>query len=167
MAEILNTNRLIHRKWQPKMQNQFYVSLHNNQETVTTSVKKFSAPQFQDEDVTIYHVNSYFKVRGRRMWQPISMSLYDPVAPSSTKLLMDWARNAYEGVTGRAGYHDFYKRTLTLSILDPVGAVTTQWIIRGAFVTDFNPGEYDWENSSSPVIMDVTLNYDDAIHNFG
>ena len=166
MAQILNANALINRAWQPKMLNQFIVSSDSN-DFPTTAVKKFSAPSFTDEEVKLPHINSYVKIRGRREWKNISLEAYDPIAPSTTQNFMGWARDAFEGVTGRAGYHDFYKRDLTLQILDPVGAIISEWLVRGAFIVDMSPGEYSWESSQEAAVITVEVAFDDAVHNYG
>ncbi len=42
---------------------------------------------------------------------------------ATKKSVMEWARLAYESVTGRAGYSDFYKKDITFNGLGPVGDV--------------------------------------------
>ena len=37
----------------------------------------------------------------------------------------------------------FYKKDLTLNVLGPVGDVIGEWIIKGAFVTNGDFGQYD------------------------
>ena len=67
-----------------------------------------------DEEVKLDHINTYRKIRGKREWGNMDMTLYDPITPSGAQAVMDWARLSYESVTGRAGYSDFYKKDLTL-----------------------------------------------------
>jgi len=78
---------------------------------------------------------------------------------------MEWARLGYESVTGRAGYSDFYKKDLTLNVLGPVGDVIGEWIIKGAFVTNGDFGQFDW-SSDAVVDLGITINMDYCILNY-
>jgi hypothetical protein len=51
---------------------------------------------------------------------------------------MEWVRLHHESVTGRDGYSDFYKKDLTFNVLGPVGDVVSEWIIKGAMITETN-----------------------------
>ena len=110
-------------------------------------------------------MNTYRKIRGKREWGNMDMTLYDPITPSGAQAVMDWARLSYESVTGRAGYSDFYKKDLTLNILGPVGDIVWEWVIKGAFITSMSQGDFDWATSdvaelSITVAMDYcVLNY--------
>ena len=78
---------------------------------------------------------------------------------------MEWARLSYESVTGRAGYSDFYKKDITLNLLGPVGDIVSEWIIKGAFVTNFNQGSFDWATSDTAELA-ITVNMDYCILNY-
>jgi hypothetical protein len=95
----------------------------------------------------------------------MAMTLYDPITPAGSQAVMEWARLAYESVTGRAGYSDFYKKDVVLDILGPVGDVVGEWIIKGAFITDTNFGDYDF-SSSDTVDLSLTLAMDYCVLNF-
>ena len=79
----------------------------------------------------------------------MSITLYDPIAPSGAQQVMEWIRTHYESVSGRAGYADFYKRDIQLKMLDPVGTVVELWDIKGAQITQatFNELSYDGEDA--------------------
>ena len=68
-------------------------------------------------------------VKGKSKWQPIELTLYDPVVPSAAQQVMEWVRTHFESVSGRGGYADFYKRDCQLKLLDPVGTVVELWDI--------------------------------------
>ena len=59
---------------------------------------------------------------------------------------MEWVRLHHESVTGRDGYSDFYKKDLTFNVLGPVGDIVSEWIIKGAFITNAGFGEYNWDS---------------------
>ena len=106
-------------------------------------IKNVTAPSFTDEEVKLDHMNTYRKIRGKRNWENMDMTLYDPITPSGAQAVMDWARLSYESVTGRAGYSDFYKKDLTLNVLGPVGDVVSEWVVKGAFITNMAQGSFD------------------------
>jgi hypothetical protein len=128
-------------------------------------VKAASAPSFTDEEVKLDHINSYRKIRGKREWENLDLTLYDPITPSGAQAVMEWARLGYESVTGRAGYSDFYKKDVTLNQLGPVGDIVGEWIIKGAFIVSADFGDYDW-SSSDVVDVSLTLAMDYCILNY-
>jgi hypothetical protein len=148
---VLDPNEIMFRAFEPKVQNRFVLYVDG---IPSFLVKNVSAPEFSDEVIKLDHINSYRKIRGKREWADITMTLYDPITPSGAQSVMEWARLSYESVTGRAGYSDFYKKDLTLNILGPVGDIVGEWVIKGGFVTTADFGDYDWSNSE---VVDVSL----------
>jgi hypothetical protein len=111
---VLDPNEIMFRAFEPKVQNRFIMYMDN---IPSFMVKTVSAPSFEDGEVVLDHINSYRKIRGKRMWNDMDMTLYDPITPSGAQAVMEWARLSYESVTGSAGYSDFYKKDLTLNVL--------------------------------------------------
>ena len=128
-------------------------------------VKNVKAPNFQDTSIKLDHINSYRKIRGKREWQDMDMTLYDPITPSGAQAVMEWARLSYESVTGRAGYSDFYKKNLQLDVLGPVGDIVSQWVIQGAFIVNADFGQYDW-SVDEVVDLSITVAMDYCVLNF-
>lgn len=159
---ILDPNEIMFRSFEPQVNNRFVLYSEN---IPSFHVRMASAPSFTDEVVKLDHINTYRKIRGKREWNDISLTLYNPIVPSGAQAVMEWARLSYESVTGRAGYSDFYKKDLTLNTLGPVGDIVSEWIIKGAFIIDGSFGEFDW-SSSDPVDINVTLAYDYAVLNY-
>ena len=52
----------------------------------------------------------------------------------------------HESVTGRDGYSDFYKKNLTFNVLGPVGDIVSEWIIKGALITNASFGDYGFDD---------------------
>ena len=148
---VLDPNEIMFKAFEPKVQNRFVMLIDN---IPSFMVKNVKAPTFTDNVIKLDHINSYRKIRGKREWDDMTMTLYDPVTPSGAQAVMEWARQGYESVTGRAGYSDFYKKDLTLNILGPVGDIVGEWVIKGGFVTTADFGDYDWANSE---VVDVSL----------
>jgi len=158
----LDPNEIMFRAFEPKVQNRFVLYADG---IPSFMVKNVSAPNFTDEPITLDHMNTYRKVRGKRVWGDMDMTLYDPITPSGAQAVMDWARISYESVTGRAGYSDLYKKDLTLNILGPVGDVVSEWVIKGAFITSFDQGSLDW-SSSDTLELSMTVAMDYCVLNF-
>ena len=102
---------------------------------------------------------------GRMQFQTMSISLYDPIAPSGAQQVMEWIRTHYESVSGRAGYADFYKRDIQLKMLDPIGTVVELWDIKGAFISSANFGTLDYGNEEV-MSIDLTLEIDNCVLQF-
>ena len=109
---VLDPNEIMFRAFEPKVQNRFIMYVDA---IPSFMIKNVTAPSFTDEEVKLDHMNTYRKIRGKRNWENMDMTLYDPITPSGAQAVMDWARLSYESVTGRAGYSDFYKKDLTLT----------------------------------------------------
>jgi hypothetical protein len=79
---------------------------------------------------------------------------------------MEWVRLGHESVTGRDGYSDFYKKDITFNVLGPVGDIVSEWIIKGAIITEVNFGDYNWDDDGTPVNIQVTVQPDYCILNY-
>jgi len=150
------------RAFEPKVQNRFVMYIDG---IPSFMVRNVTAPSFVDESIKLDHINSYRKIRGKREWQDMDLTLYDPITPSGAQAVMDWARLSYESVTGRAGYSDYYKKDLTLNVLGPIGDIVSEWIIKGAFITNMAQGTFDW-TSSETVELTITVAMDYCVLNY-
>jgi hypothetical protein len=158
----LDPNEIMFRAFEPKVQNRFVLYADG---IPSFMVKNVTAPNFTDESIKLDHINTYRKIRGKREWGDMDLTMYDPVTPSGAQAVMDWARISYESVTGRSGYSDLYKKDLTLNVLGPVGDVVSEWVIKGAFITNMAQGSFDW-GSSEPVELTITVAMDYCVLNF-
>jgi hypothetical protein len=160
---ILNPNEIMFTAFEPKVQNRFILYVDG---IPAYLIKKASAPGFEANEIILDHINVYRKVKGKIRWNDMTLELYDPIAPSGTQAVMEWARLAHESVTGRDGYSDFYKKDLTMNILGPVGDVVGEWIIKGAFVKSANFGDYDWSSGEAAANISMTIAMDYCIANY-
>ena len=111
---------------------------------------------WEDTEVTIFYINNYFKARGRRMYNDITLSLYDPIAPSVAEGLEAWGLMGHELLSGRDGYQDFVNKDLTMNILGPSGDIVREWIIKAAFPKTVKYGSFTYDNAEMTTI-DMTL----------
>jgi hypothetical protein len=159
---VLDPNEIMFTAFEPKVANRFIMYIDG---IPSYMVKSVTSPSFTDGVIKLDHINTYRKIRGKREWQNMTLSLYDPITPSGAQAVMEWARLGYESVTGRAGYSDFYKKDVTLNMLGPVGDIVGEWIIKGAFVQSSNFGAYNWSTDEA-ISVEMTLAMDYCVLNF-
>ena len=122
-------------------------------------------PSIESEEVALPHMNVTRYVKGRTQWQPIDITLYDPIVPSGAQAVLEWIRLGHESVTGRDGYSDFYKKDVTFNLLGPVGDIVEEWKLVGTYIANANFGDLDYATSEAAEIT-LTLQYDYAILQF-
>jgi hypothetical protein len=125
------------------------------------TLKTAARPSLTFEEVAIDYINTKRYVAGKQTWEEISITTHDPIAPSAAQKVMDWVRLCYEPLTGRMGYANFYKKNITLKLLDPQGTVVELWDITGAWVKDAKFGELDYSSSDNAEIS-FTIRFDNA-----
>ena len=59
------------------------------------------------------------------------------------------------------GYAQFYKKTINLKLLDPVGAVVEDWEMQGTWIQDANFNDLDYA-ASEAVEIALVLRFDQA-----
>ena len=160
---VKDPNEIMFTAFEPNVQNRFIMFIDG---IPSYLVKTASAPGFDAGEVILDHINVYRKIKGKVRWYDMTLSLYDPVTPSGAQAVMEWARLAHESVTGRDGYSDFYKKDLTLDILGPVGDIVSEWIIKGALITEVNFGDYSWDTENAAQEIQLTVQPDYCILNF-
>ena len=162
MATLIDANEIMFTAFEPKLKNRYVMNLNG---LPAYLVKTMARPSITFEEVELHHINVKRYVHGKATWEPIEVTLYDPVVPSAAQGVMEWIRLHHESVTGRDGYSDFYKKDITFNLLDPVGAVVEEWELKGAYIQSANFGDLAFD-SSDPVEISLTLRYDYAILKF-
>jgi hypothetical protein len=160
---ILDTNDMMFTAFEPKLQNRFIMLIDG---IPSYLIKKTARPSIQFTNITLDHINVKRKIKGKGVWNPIQMDLYDPVTPSGAQAVMEWVRLSHESVTGRDGYSDFYKKDLNIQTLGPVGDVVEEWKLKGAYIQAANFGDADWSQDGTPMNINLTIEMDYAILNY-
>ena len=155
-------NEIFFTPFEPKLKNRFIMEIDG---IPAYLIKTMARPQITFETVTLDHINVKRYVKGKGAWQPLEITLYDPVVPSAAQSVMEWIREHHESVTGRQGYSDFYKRDITFNLLGPVGDIVEEWTLKGTYIEAANFGTMDY-GTSDPVEIALTLKYDYAILQF-
>jgi len=157
-AETLEVAQLLANTYEPKRKFRWILQIDG----VDAFVMKTAArPQATFEETVVDYVNAKRYLSGKMAWNPMAVTMHDPVAPSAAQKIMDWLRLNYEPLTGRMGYATFYKKDITLKLLDPQGTVVELWDIRGAWPQDINWGDLDYASSDNAEIA-FTMRFDNA-----
>ena len=162
MAEMLEPQDIMFTPFEPKLKNRFIMNIDG---ITAYLIKTANRPSIESDEVILEHMNVTRYVKGKSRWQPIDITLYDPIVPSASQQVMEWVRLHHESVTGRDGYSDFYKKDITFNVLGPVGDVVEEWELKGAYIQSANFGDMDFA-TSDPVEIQLTLKYDYAILKF-
>ena len=160
---VINPNEIFYTAFEPKQANRFILYMDGMPSYL---IKQVSAVTLQQGVVTLNHINVERKVKGKSVWQNVTMTLFDPITPSGAQATMEWVRLHHESVTGRDGYSDFYKKDLTINVLGPVGDIVSEWILKGAFIVNTNFGEYSWDTVDTAINLSIEVAIDYAVLNF-
>ena len=160
---VIGPNDIFFTPFEPKQTNRFILYMDG---IPSFQIKQVGGVNLQQGVVNLNHINIQRYVKGKSIWASMSMILFDPISPSGAQAVMEWVRLHHESVTGRDGYSDFYKKDLTLNILGPVGDIVSEWIFKGAQITDANFGDYNWEDENTAQSINLTVQPDYCILNF-
>lgn len=164
MADLLQSNEVFYTSFEPKVQNRFIMYVDG---IPSFLLKKCDRPKPSSAKKTLDHINIQRYYKGKTVWEPVTVTLYDPIAPSGAQAVMEWIRLSHESVTGRDGYTDFYKKDVTINVLGPVGDKVEEWTLKGAWISGgTNFGTLDWSNDGDSLAIDVELTYDYGILQF-
>ena len=160
---ILDSNEIFFTAFEPKQKNRFVMYIDG---IPSYQVKGVGAVTVTNQTVTLNHINVQRFIKGKTTWGPIQFTLFDPITPSGAQAVMEWMRLHHESVTGRDGYSDFYKKDLTMNVLGPVGDVVSEWIIKGALITEANFGDFSWDTENAAQEITMTVQPDYCVLNF-
>ena len=160
---VLDPNEIFFTAFEPKQANRFILYMDGIPSFI---IKGVSAVSLTQGEVILNHINILRKVKGKSVWNDITMTLFDPITPSGAQAVMEWVRLHHESVTGRDGYSDFYKKQLTINVLGPVGDIVSEWVLKGAFIKESTFGDYNWDTENEAKQIELTLAIDYAVLNF-
>lgn len=159
MPETLDVNSLLANTYEPLRKFRWILQIDG---VDAYTLKTAARPQLTFDETVIDYINTKRYVSGKQTWNPIAITTHDPIAPSASQKIMDWVRINYEPLTGRMGYASYYKKNISLKLLDPQGTVVQLWDIIGAWPQDVNFGDLDYASSDNTEIS-FTLRFDNAI----
>ena len=156
---VLDPNEIFFTAFEPKQKNRFIMLVDG---IPSYQIKGVGAVSLTQNSVALNHINVQRYVKGKTVWNPISMTLFDPITPSGAQAVMDCVRLHHESVTGRDGYSDFYKKDVVINVLGPVGDKVEEWTLKGAWIKEATFGDMDW-STNEVISISATLKYDYAI----
>ena len=160
---VLNPNEIFFTAFEPKQKNRFIAFVDGFPAYIMKGVGAVTVSQ---GTVPLNHINVQRFVKGKTTWGTIQFTLFDPITPSGAQSVMEWVRLHHESVTGRDGYSDFYKKDLTINVLGPVGDIVSEWIIKGAMITEANFGDFNWDTENAAQEIQMTVQPDYCVLNF-
>jgi hypothetical protein len=161
-AETLDVTSMLPRNFEPKRKNRWVLCVEGIDAYI---IKTAARPTYETEEIEIPFINSRRYVAGLTKFGTMNVTLHDPIAPSGAQQVMEWIRLHFESISGRAGYADFYKRSIQLKLLDPIGSVCELWDVHGAFLTNVTFGELSYEDGALAEIT-LTLRFDNCALQF-
>jgi len=159
---VLDPNEIFFTPFEPKQQNRFVLYVDGFPAYL---IKGLGAVNVSQGTVPLNHINIQRYVKGKTTWGTIALTLFDAITPSGAQSVMEWVRLHHESVTGRDGYSDFYKKDLTVNVLGPVGDVVSEWVIKGALITEATFGEYNYD-AEGAIEISMTVQPDYCVLNF-
>ena len=160
---VLQSSEIFFTAFEPKQKNRFFMSVEGMQ---SYQIKAVGAVTVEQGTVPLNHINVQRFVKGKTTWGTIEFTLFDPITPSGAQSVMEWVRLHHESVTGRDGYSDFYKKDLTINVLGPVGDIVSEWIIKGAMITNASFGDFGWDQENAAQEITMTVQPDYCVLNF-
>jgi hypothetical protein len=160
---ILDPNEIFFTAFEPKQPNRFIMFIDG---IPSFMVKGVGAVSIEQGAVELNHMNVVRYVKGKSKWSTMEFTLFDPITPSGAQAVMEWVRLHHESVTGRDGYSDFYKKDLTFNVIGPVGDVVSEWVVKGAMITNASFGDYGWDTVDAAIEIKMTVQPDYCILNF-
>ena len=159
MAETLSVSDMLPNKFEPKRKFRWVFAIEGIDAFL---IKTASRPNVTISEQEIHFINSRRYLAGKANFDAITVTMYDPIAPSGAQQVMEWVRTHFESVSGRAGYADFYKRDCQLKMLDPVGTVVELWDLKGCFLTNAQFGDLDYA-TEDPTDISLTIRFDNCV----
>jgi len=160
---ILNSSEIFYTAFEPVQSNRFVMYIDG---IPAYLVKGVSAVTLDQTAVELNHINVQRFVKGKTKWNTIDLTLFASITPSGAQAVMEWIRLGHESVTGRDGYSDFYKKDLTFNVLGPVGDIVSEWVVKGAFPTNVNFGDFNYDDDGVAVNIKMTIRPDYCVLNF-
>tara|TARA_B100001094_G_scaffold325724_1_gene380562 strand:- start:295 stop:867 length:573 start_codon:yes stop_codon:yes gene_type:complete len=159
---------------EPKRKFRWLVYAFNN-EMPTYIAKSVTKPAFQVGETSHQFLQHTFKYPGRLTWQPITLTIVDPVTPDATQSLYNAIKAAgYElppGANTEAGHRTISKESMVNALgptlkIEQIGIegsqdenITEQWIIRNPIMTNVTFDSLDY-TSDELLNVTISISYD-------
>ena len=149
----------------PKRQYRFLVTISGMDNGATWYAKKISKPAFTISSAQHQYLNHTYYYPGRVEWQPVTVTLVDPVSPDAlSETLSIVAASGYR-IPGAKNITTADTTTIskasavaalggiTIQQIDSLGEAVETWNLNGAFITDVSYSELDYGSDDLVEIM--------------
>lgn len=159
---LLDVNEMLFDKFEPRLKNRFILEVDG---IPSFLIKGAARPNISISEVELTHINIKKYSMGTVSYDPISLTLYDPISPSGAQIVMNWIRAHHEAETGRDGYGAMYQKDVTILELGPVGDKISSWTLKKAWILSADFGDLNWGSADAQEIT-LSLRYDYPVHEF-
>lgn len=115
---------------------------------LTLSASSFTPPSVNISSLQIRRGNNTTKYAGVPEVSDCSITLNDYIGIDVEKILMAWQKQTYDIRTQAVGLASKYKKNAWVNQYSPDGKTVRQWVIKGAWLSTLNLGDYSSEDNS-------------------
>jgi hypothetical protein len=160
-TEILSIDALLNSEVEPTRQFRWVIAIEGIDAYTALSS---ALPGGTFTEISIPFINTIRYLSGKWAPKEWKLTLWNPIAPSAAQKVMDWIRTNYEQQTGRMGYSDFYKKDISIKLLDGPGGVASSWTLKGAWVKDVDFGTLDYSKDDL-IEIGMSIRFDTFVLN--
>ena len=102
MAETLQVSDMLPNKFEPKRKFRWVFAIEGLDSFL---MKTAARPNITIAEQEVPFMNSTRYMAGKAKFEAISVTLYDPIAPSGAQQVMEWVRTHFESVSGLSLIH--------------------------------------------------------------
>lgn len=154
MAEIISP--LTPNAFEPKKIYNWVIEIDGIDAFTARSTKR---PTITFGETEIPYLNLRRYIANKFEFEPINLTLYDPIDSSTARAMMDWIIRIGDPATGIRFPSASYKRDFRIKLLDGKGTVVETWQIVGAWPHTTNFGNLDY-GSDEPLMVEVSFRID-------
>ena len=129
--------------WEPMRKDLWSIEFPNAMAIPESLQVKASRPKINNAVKEIQYKNVETKYKGKTTVENMTIEFRDAIGTSIYAKLMAWQRQHTDFATGKGGYAQTYKKTLTLNMEDPTGAVVQKWKLYGCFIESLDGQDLD------------------------
>jgi len=116
-------------------------------------------PKVSNSRIEVQYKNLTTYYKGKTTVETITYTFRDAIGPAIYQKLQQWQREHTDFTSGKGGYAATYKKTLTLNLEDPTGAVLQRFKLFGCFIVDLDGGELDMTSDAIAQVA-MTISFD-------
>jgi hypothetical protein len=133
------------KEYEPKVNNRFYVKF-------TSGLNEIGPYVVKESTLPIYlGIDSG---DSKPLWGSISLSIYDPISPSTSQKLFKYLIDSKES-----------KIDFEIVLIGPVGDEVSKWIITDCKIIEVNFGKVNWDDTE-PIVINMVVQPKNCILDF-